>query len=81
MTRIVLVHGSVTNADLSWRRQRALADRFEIVAPTRPGFPPGPPVERVDFERDAEWLATVVERGDHVVGHSYGGVAALVAAP
>jgi pimeloyl-ACP methyl ester carboxylesterase len=51
------------------------------VAANRPGFPPGPPIERVDFERDAEWLHDVVRPGDHLVGHSYGGVAALVAAP
>ena len=81
MTRLVLVHGSVTNADLSWGRQRVLVDRFELVLPNRPGFPPGPRVERVDFERDAEWLGTVVRPGDHLVGHSYGGVGALLAAP
>jgi len=78
---VVLVHGSVTNASRSWGRQAALGDRFELVAPNRPGFPPGPPVERVDFERDADWLAGVIRPGDHLVGHSYGGVAALVAAP
>ena len=50
MTRLVFIHGSVTNADLSWGRQRALAGRFEVFAPNRPGFPPGPPIERVDFE-------------------------------
>jgi pimeloyl-ACP methyl ester carboxylesterase len=81
VTRLVLVHGSVTNADLSWGRQRVLVDRFELVLPNRPGFPPGPRVERVDFERDAEWLGTVVRPGDHLVGHSYGGVGALLAAP
>jgi len=81
VTRLVLVHGSVTNADLSWGRQRVLVDRFELVLQNRPGFPPGPRVERVDFERDAEWLGTVVRPGDHLVGHSYGGVGALLAAP
>jgi pimeloyl-ACP methyl ester carboxylesterase len=79
--RLVLLHGSVTHAALSWGRQRPLAERFELVAPNRPGFPPNPPVERVDFEDDAEWLHGVVHPGDHLVAHSYGGVAALCAAP
>ena len=48
--RVVLLHGSVTNAALSWGGQAALADRFELVLPNRPGFPPNPPVGRVDFD-------------------------------
>jgi pimeloyl-ACP methyl ester carboxylesterase len=79
--RLVLLHGSVTNAALAWGAQAALADRFELVLPNRPGFPPNPPVERVDFEADATWLEDVVQPGDHLVGHSYGGVVALLAAP
>ncbi|HEX3805577.1 MAG TPA: hypothetical protein VHV52_02250 [Gaiellaceae bacterium] len=31
MTRLVLVHGSVTNGARSWRRQARLAERFELV--------------------------------------------------
>jgi pimeloyl-ACP methyl ester carboxylesterase len=78
--RLVLLHGSVTNAALSWGGQAGLADRFELVVPNRPGFPPNPPVERVDFADDAGWLEGVARPGDHLVGHSYGGVVALVAA-
>jgi pimeloyl-ACP methyl ester carboxylesterase len=81
LPRLLLLHGSVTNATLSWGSQAGLADRFELVLPNRPGFPPGPPVERVDFERDAVWLEGVVQPGDHLVGHSYGGVIGLLAAP
>jgi pimeloyl-ACP methyl ester carboxylesterase len=79
--RVVLLHGSVTNAALSWGGQAVLEERFELVLPNRPGFPPNPPVERVDFDDDAVWLRSVVEPGDHLVGHSYGGVVALLAAP
>jgi len=46
----------------------------------RPGFPPNPPVERVDFEEHAQQLAGQLQRGDHLVGHSYGGVISLLAA-
>ena len=77
--RLLLVHGSVVNAELTWSAQKTLADRFEIVAPNRRGFPPGPDVESVDFEDEAVWLQSFLEPGSHVVGHSYGGVIALLA--
>jgi pimeloyl-ACP methyl ester carboxylesterase len=78
--RLLLVHGSVVNAELTWSAQKPLADRFEIVAPNRRGFPPGPDAERVDFEDEAVWLEQFVEPGTHLVGHSYGGVISLLAA-
>ena len=76
----MFVHGSVVNADLTWSAQRPLGDRFEIVAPNRRGFPPGPDVEQVDFADEAVWLEPFLEPGTHLVGHSYGGVIALLAA-
>ena len=81
MTRLFLLHGSVTNAALTWRKQQALAAEYELVTPDRPGFPPGPPVARVDFEAEVPWLTALVRPGDHLVGQSYGGVIALLAAP
>src|SRR5215469_7155585 len=78
--RLLLVHGSVVNADLTWSAQKPLAARFEIVAPNRRGFPPGPDVAYVDFEDEAVWLERFLEPGAHLVGHSYGGVIALLAA-
>ena len=80
MERLVLVHGSVTNGASTWRAQASLADRYELVVLDRPGFPPGPTVERVDFDDDSVWLAALLEPGDHLVGHSYGGVVTLLAA-
>jgi pimeloyl-ACP methyl ester carboxylesterase len=76
----LFVHGSVVNAELTWSAQKPLADRFAIVAPNRRGFPPGPDVERVDFEDEAIWLEQFLAAGTHVVGHSYGGVISLLAA-
>jgi pimeloyl-ACP methyl ester carboxylesterase len=78
--RIVLVHGSVLGARGTWGAQRALAERFDLVLLDRPGFAPGPPVERIDFEPDSQLVAGLLEPGDHLVGHSYGGVIALLAA-
>lgn len=80
VTRIVFVHGSVGNAQSTWSEQRALADRFECVFVTRSGYPPGPPLERIDFEEQADDVATELRGGEHLVGHSYGGVVSLLAA-
>jgi pimeloyl-ACP methyl ester carboxylesterase len=79
-TRLVLVHGSVSNGPMTWSAQHALADRFDVEILNRPGFPPNPPVERVDFEEHARWLGERLRAGDHLVGHSYGGVVSLLAA-
>jgi pimeloyl-ACP methyl ester carboxylesterase len=78
--RLVLVHGSVFGGGPTWSAQRPLAERFELVVLDRPGFPPNPPVARVDFEDHAEFAAGMLEPGDHLVGHSYGGVVSLLAA-
>ena len=80
MERLVLVHGSVVGAAATWAPQQPLARRYELVAVERPGFPPNPPVERVDFEVDAALVRKLLREGDHLVGHSYGGVIALLAA-
>ena len=80
MERLVLVHGSVAGAASTWATQVPLAERFELLLVERPGFPPGPPVERVDFEQDAVLVGDLLRDGDHLVGHSYGGVVALLAA-
>jgi pimeloyl-ACP methyl ester carboxylesterase len=76
--RLVLVHGSGGNA--GWPAQRVFAERFTLVMPTRSGYPPNPPEERIDFEVQAQELLEVLEPGDHLVGHSYGGVVSLFAA-
>jgi pimeloyl-ACP methyl ester carboxylesterase len=78
--RLVFVHGSVRNGDAAWAAQQPLADRYELVVLNRPGFPPNPPEERVDFEEHGRWVAERLEPGDHLCGHSYGGVVSLYAA-
>jgi pimeloyl-ACP methyl ester carboxylesterase len=78
--RLLFVHGSVVNAELTWAAQKPLGDQFELVLPNRRGFPPGLDVDRVDFEDEAAWFEPFVEPGTHVVGHSYGGVIALLLA-
>jgi pimeloyl-ACP methyl ester carboxylesterase len=80
MQRLVLVHGSVRNGDFAWACQRDLAVHFELVVLNRPGFPPNPPEERIDFEDHGRWVAERLQPGDHLCGHSYGAVVALFAA-
>src|SRR5580765_938610 len=78
--RIVFVHGSVMGGRPTWSGQRELGDRFRLEIMERPGFPPNPPVDHVDFEEDAVLVADALDDGAHLVGHSYGGVIALLAA-
>ena len=80
MERLVFVHGSLVGGRSTWRGQLPLGERFELLLVERPGFPPNPPVGCVDFERDAELVATLLRPGDHLIGHSYGGVISLLAA-
>lgn len=76
----MLVHGSVMGGRQTWSRQAPLADIFDLVVVERPGFPPRPPIARVDFEEQAHALAADVRDGDHLVGHSYGAVICLLTA-
>lgn len=81
MERLVLVHGSVVGGRATWAAERrGLRGRFDLLVVERPGFPPGPPLARLDFDEQADWLAARLGAGDHLVGHSYGGVVSLLAA-
>src|SRR5579859_2746923 len=81
VTRIVLVHGSVGNAEAAFGHLVApLSERLEVVLFTRSGYPPRPPEQSIDFEDQADELAAELRDGDHLAGHSYGGVVSLLAA-
>jgi pimeloyl-ACP methyl ester carboxylesterase len=77
---VLLVHGSIIDARRTWRHQLALADRFALCMPNRPGFAASPPLPRGDFEVEAPLFAELLGEGAHLVGHSYGAVIALLAA-
>ena len=78
--RIVLVHGSVTPGWMTWSLQRPLTRDFTLVVPIRTGYPPGPALDRIDFDEQAVELRALLRPRDHLVGHSYGGVISLLAA-
>ena len=59
-----------------------LAERWELIVPSRRGFVPNPPEATSDFSEDAHDIAGLLGDLDedvHLVGHSYGGLVALLA--
>jgi pimeloyl-ACP methyl ester carboxylesterase len=76
---VLLVHGSIAPGWQTWSAQRSLADDFRLVVPHRTGYPPNPPLDRIDFEVQAAQIADLIEPGMHVVAHSYGAVVSMLA--
>ena len=76
----VFVHGSFGWGSETWREQKPLADSYRLLLVDRRGFGGSAPDGRVDFDRDADDVAGLLEGAAHLVGHSYGGVVALLAA-
>jgi pimeloyl-ACP methyl ester carboxylesterase len=79
-SRVVFVHGTMTSSGQAWKKQRALGNRWTVVLIDRRGYEPNPPADRSDFEDDGGDIASMLEPGDHVVGHSYGALGAMFAA-
>jgi pimeloyl-ACP methyl ester carboxylesterase len=77
--RAVLVHGGA-GPQRTWEMQSPLADRRQLVIPSRRGFNDSPPTGRQDFEHDAADLIALLPPRAHLVGFSYGGLGALIAA-
>ena len=77
---VLFIHGSVVRAARTFRKQRELAERWELILPNRPGFGASPALERGDFELEAPLFAELLGDGAHLVGHSYGAVIALLVA-
>lgn len=79
--RVVLVHGSMSNGSTTWSEQRPLAEEgFRLLVPDRRGYGRSPETDGEDFEADAADVADLVGDAAHLVGHSYGGLAAILAA-
>ena len=78
---VVLVHGSLATGADEWQAQRPLADEgFRLLVPDRRGYGRSPAAHGEDFLADADDLAEIIGDGAHLVGHSYGGLAVLIAA-
>jgi pimeloyl-ACP methyl ester carboxylesterase len=80
-TPAVLVHGSLATGAQEWEAQRPLADdNFRLVVLDRRGYGASPAAAGEDFIADAADIADLLGDGAHLVGHSYGGLGAILAA-
>jgi pimeloyl-ACP methyl ester carboxylesterase len=79
--RVVLVHSSMATGPMEWEGQRPLANEgFQLVVPTRRAYSPHSGVVGEDFLTDGADVVELLGDGAHLVGHSYGGIGAMVAA-
>ena len=77
----MLVHGSLATGAQEWDAQRSLADEgFHLTVFDRRGYGRSPAAPGEDFIVDAVDIAALLGDGAHLVGHSYGGLSALLAA-
>ena len=80
-TPAVLLHGSLATGAQEWEAQRPLADdNFRLVVFDRRGYGRSPAAAGEDFIADAADIAALLGDGAHLVGHSYGGLGAMLAA-
>jgi pimeloyl-ACP methyl ester carboxylesterase len=83
-TPAVLIHGTFTWATLAFEHQRSLARQRRILLPDRRGFGASPDLDNSDatsdYMIDAEDIGELIAGGAHLVGHSYGGTVAMLAA-
>ena len=79
--RMVLLHGGVLAGGLCWSRQLPLAGRFTLEIIDRAGYGRSQQVSPgEDLDADAPLVAGLLADGAHLVGHSSGAVAAMLAA-
>lgn len=79
--RVVLVHGSISTGSMTWQAQRPLAEEgYRLVVPTRRAYGPQTSGAGEDYVTDAEDVAPLLADGAHLVGHSYGGLVAMLVA-
>ncbi len=78
---MVLVHGSLAIGAEEWEAQRPLADEgFRLLVFDRRGYGRSAAADGEDFLADADDIAALMGEGAHLVGHSYGGLGAMLAA-
>ena len=79
--RVMLLHGGVLAGELCWGQQLPLADRFALEIVDRAGYGRSQQVSPgEDLDADAPLVAGLLPETAHLVGHSSGAVAAMLAA-
>jgi pimeloyl-ACP methyl ester carboxylesterase len=82
-TPAILIHGTFSWAALAFEKQRPLARHRCILLPDRRGFGGSPDLDgevTSDYAVDAVDVVGLMADGVHLVGHSYGGTVAMIAA-
>jgi pimeloyl-ACP methyl ester carboxylesterase len=82
--RMVVIHGGVQGnlggGPSTFLKQQSLArEGWQMILPERPGFGQSPSRGPDDMESDAVWISEMLD-GVVLVGHSFGGAEALLAA-
>lgn len=77
---ILFVHGSFGFGEEHWTEQRPLSSRWRLLLVDRCGHGRSPDTGRSGWNEQSEDIANLLGRGAHLVGHSYGGTLALLAA-
>lgn len=83
--KVLLIHGGVQGGlgggPATFREQEPLAQEgFRLLVADRPGFGQSPSRGADDMEADAIWASARLGDGTHLIGHSFGGAVALLAA-
>jgi pimeloyl-ACP methyl ester carboxylesterase len=83
-SRMVIIHGGVQGnlggGPTTFSKQEVLAlQGWRLILPDRPGFGKSPSRGADDMEADAVWISSLLD-GVVLVGHSFGGAEALLAA-
>lgn len=77
---VIFVHGSMSTGKGTFAEQKPLSDKYRLILIDRRGYGASPFTACSDFDEDAHDIVDLLGGGAHLVGHSYGGVACLVAA-
>lgn len=78
--RVVFVHGAGRSGADAWPAQRSQPDLGDLVFVVRFGFAKEEDGQPTDFDEDRRRVVEAMGDGAHLVAHSYGAVAALMAA-
>ena len=82
---VLIIHGGVQGGlgggPRTFAKQRPLVEQgYELRVVDRPGFGATPSRGPDDMEADAAWISGLLDDRPHLVGHSWGGAGALLAA-
>jgi pimeloyl-ACP methyl ester carboxylesterase len=77
---VIFVHGSMSTGTETFAAQKPLSEAYRLILLDRRGYGGSPFTRCSDFDVDAHDILDLLEHPSHIVGHSYGAVACLIAA-